>query len=309
MRLLALLFSAPLLLPVLASCGGSVVGVGSDAADGGSDGNSAGCPATPAAGGCSAEGLQCTYGCSFCSCRSGTWSCAAPGCYGGPEPDPVEGATCGTGGGGCCGPSNPSRIGEGRTFPCLNGVGTAVCQAIAGGGGRWHVTNACIVNAGSCSFTGDPSPQATSSYGACGEGVNITSPPATNCGGSGAAFEYVPQIDVAASRIELFTTPGKVAILDSDAACDKPGAVLFQGDLDGASATQTWRGAEIFPPLRLVAQHKYFMYQAPGAFGSMSCSISQKGVNVREYTGAPGGKWEGPFTGMTWMGRVVGTCP
>jgi hypothetical protein len=161
-----------------------------------------------------------------------------------------------------------------------------------------------------CTYGGDPSPSAVTSYGACGEGINITSPPATNCGGSGAAFEYVPTMDTVASRIELFTTPGIVALLDSDAACDKPGATLFEHDLDGANdSSQIWRGAEIFPPITLVANHKYFVYQNPGSHGGMACSVSQTGVEVREYTGELGGRWDGPFSGLAWMARVVGTCP
>jgi hypothetical protein len=305
------------LLPIAASCGGSVVSIPSDTADPDAstdapfDANAATCPVAAPSGSCRDEGLQCRYGgCFFCSCQSGTWSCVAPGCAGGPEPEPVEGAVCGTGGGGCCGPSNPSHVGDTRTFACPNGgQGTAVCKAAAGGAGTWHVTATCPVVAGTCSFSGDPSPQATSSYGACGEGVNITSPPSVDCGGAGAAFEYVPLTDVAATRIELSTTPGTVAILDSDASCDKPGATLFQGDLDGAGSAIQWRGADIFPPLHLAAHHKYFMFQAPGKYGSMACSVAQKGVQVREYTGAPGGPWQGPFGGLNWMWRVVGACP
>jgi hypothetical protein len=278
MRSAHLLLFATALLPIAASCGGQFAGV-SDDADASSD------------------------------ARADSSSDACAGCVAWREPDPLEGVRCGADQG-CCAAANASRVGETRAFACLQGAkGTAVCQPAPGGAGTWHVTVPCPVLAGACGFAGDPSPKAVTSYGACGEGVNITSAPATNCGGAGAAFEYVPVTDVTASRIELSTTPGKVALLDSDGACDKPGAVLFQGDLDGAGSAIAWRGAEIFPPIQLRAQHKYFLFQAPGAFGSMACSVSQSGVMVREYTGPLGGPWQGPFSGSAWMGRVVGVCP
>ena len=284
MRLLATSVLAPLLLALASACGGAVA----QSLDG---------PADEASTDAGADAIVPN-------------SCEGVACPARVEPAPVNGAPCGTTQG-CCAASNASHLGEARGFACGNGAqGTAVCRpSSGGGGGAWAVTSPCPVNGGACGYAGDPSPKAVTSYGTCGEGVNITSPPATNCGGAGAAFEYVPQSDVLATRIELFTTPGVVALLDSDGACDKPGALLFRHDLDGASPAIGWRGADVYPPIALKAQHKYFLHMAPGANGSIACSVSQSGVNVREYTGAPGGRWEGPFSGLAWMGRVVGVCP
>lgn len=298
--------------PALA-CGGTVIGIGDSnggtSADAGQKESAPACPTSTPSGSCSAPGLSCKLGCTSCECKSGQWRCSVPPCSSAEEP-PVEGAPCGNSAG-CCATS--SAVGATRRFMCEEGgSGVAVCQSVAGGGGRWHITSPCPVTVnvgGACTYANDPSPQATSSYGACGEGVNITSAPATNCSGVGAAFEYVPRTDVLASRLELFTTPGIVGLYDSDASCDKPGAELFKADMDGVSNVQGWRGADIFPPIPLKGGHKYFLFQAPGAHGSMACSTSVAGTRVREYTVAPGGKWDGPFTGMTWMGRVVGTCP
>jgi hypothetical protein len=155
-----------------------------------------------------------------------------------------------------------------------------------------------------CGFEGDPSPQATSSYGACGEGVNITSPPSDNCAGVGAAFEYVPQSDVLVERLELHTQQGVVALLDSD--CEKPGKVLFLQPLQNPGAPTAWRGADVFPPIKVLAHHRYFIYGAP----SQPCSAAVKGVEVREFTApGPNGPWEGPFGGIAWSARILGVCP
>ena len=155
-----------------------------------------------------------------------------------------------------------------------------------------------------CDFDGDPSPLATSSYGACGEGVNITSPPTANCGGTGAAFEYVPQTDVVVERLELHTQEGVVALLDSD--CERPGKVLFLAPLQDPGAPTDWRGADVVPPIKVLAHHRYFIYGAP----AHPCSAALSGVEVREFTApGPNGPWEGPFGGIAWSARVVGRCP
>ena len=155
----------------------------------------------------------------------------------------------------------------------------------------------------SCGFEGDPSPAATSPYGGCGEGVNITSPPADNCSGSGAAFEYVPQTNVVVTRLELHTQQGVVGLLDSD--CAKPGKVLFLGSLANPGAPTDWRGADVNPPIKLLAKHRYFIYGAP----AQPCSSSVKGVEVREFTApGPNGPWEGPFGGIVWSARIAGAC-
>jgi hypothetical protein len=284
MRALAMLVLPPLLLALASACGGAVAQSleGPPPDDGGTD-------AAPPV----------------------NQNCGANSCPGYVEAAPAAGGLCGTADS-CCPAGNASHVGETRSFSCPNrALGTAVCRPSPGGGaGTWAVTSACPVSTGgACTYAGDPSPKAVTSYGTCGEGVNITSAPATDCGGAGAAFEYVPQTDTLATRIELFTTPGVVALLDSDAACDKPGALLFQQALDGASDQIGWRGADVYPPIALKAQHKYFLHMAPGASGSIACSVAESGVFVREYTGHPGGPWEGPFSGLAWMGRVVGVCP
>ena len=168
-----------------------------------------------------------------------------------------------------------------------------------------------VDSGGTCSYQGDPSPSAVQSYGACGEGVNIASPPSDNCGGIGAAFEYVPQTFVTVERIELHTDAAIVGLLDSDAQCDRPGKVLFLAELDSSGTTPDWRGAFVNPPISLEPQHKYFVYQgrAKGQ-PSTTCSIATSGVDVREYT-APdvNGPWDGPFGGLAWSARIDGLCP
>lgn len=162
-----------------------------------------------------------------------------------------------------------------------------------------------------CSFDGDPSQTAVQSFGACGEGINIASPPTNDCGGLGAAFEYVPYEDVVVDRIELHTDAAVVGLLDSDPACNEPGAVLFVGPLDSSGATADWRGASVFPSITVHANHKYFVWQAPAANqGSTLCSAATSGVDVREYTApGPDGPWDGPFGGIAWSARLDGVCP
>jgi len=157
-----------------------------------------------------------------------------------------------------------------------------------------------------CGFDQDPSPGATSSYGACGEGVNITSPPADNVAGAGAAFEYVPQTDIVIERIELHTTGGSVGLLDSD--CEQPGTVLFYGPLE-TSATPAWVGADVFPVIPVKAGHRYFIYEKTDSSGADSAATG--GVYTREYTTPNGvnGPWGGPFDGIFWSARLDGVCP
>ena len=131
----------------LAACGGSFVGVGdtspgSDGSasdgtapgDGGAaDGNPPGCPSSQPQGTCSGP-LNCSYGCTFCTCAGGSWSCSAPGCYGGCSPTPPkDGASCG----GCCGPS----VGMTCEYACPGDAGTlqATCVGLGGTSGTWKV--------------------------------------------------------------------------------------------------------------------------------------------------------------------------
>jgi hypothetical protein len=162
-------------------------------------------------------------------------------------------------------------------------------------------------DAGDCGFDQDPSPQATSGYGACGEAINITSPPTDNVSGAGAAFEYVPETDVVVGRIELHTTGGSVGLLDSD--CDLPAKVLFYGPLP-TSPTPAWLGADVFPPVTVKAGHRYFVYEST-AGGSGEDSAATSGVEVREYTTPNGvnGPWGGPFGGIAWSAHLIGVCP
>jgi hypothetical protein len=95
----------------------------------------AACPPQQPSGACEQTGLQCSYGCEFCSCQGGGWYCAAPGCAGGclGGSPPQEGATCG----GCCGP----QVGMTCTFDCAGDAGSvsATCEAP----GSWHLQSAC----------------------------------------------------------------------------------------------------------------------------------------------------------------------
>ncbi len=162
------------------------------------------------------------------------------------------------------------------------------------------------VDAAPCGFQGDPSPAGVSSYGACGEGVNVTAPPSLKVHGAGAAFEYVPQVDVVVERIELHTRGGFVGLLDSD--CELPGKVLFYGPLE-TSATPTWVGAYVTPPITVKAGHRYFVYQKTPPTGEDSASTG--GAFVREYTtsNGPNGPWGGPSSGIYWSARLLGVCP
>jgi len=174
-----------------------------------------------------------------------------------------------------------------------------------------HDVHVSIDSGGECSFDDDPSPSAVQSYGACGDGVNISSPPANNCAGLGAAFEYVPEIDVAIERIELHTDAATIGFLDSDPACDRPGKVLFLGQTDTQGTTLGWRGAFVNPVIGVKAGHKYFVWQGPAqGQTNTACSIAETGVEVREYTAPdPNGPWDGPFSGLPWTARLDGLCP
>jgi len=71
-------------------------------------------------------------------------------------------------------------------------------------------------------FTNDPTPQATTDLGtACDEGENTSTPPTNTCGTVGVAWEWVPDHDMAVSRLELWTQGGNqvafVALGSSDA--------------------------------------------------------------------------------------------
>lgn len=193
-----------------------------------------------------------------------------------------------------------------RDTPVDGGV-NEVDAAIADTGHDVHVAD----SGSACSYEGDPSPGAVQSYGACGDGVNIAAPPSNTCGGEGAAFEYVPEIDVAIERIELHTEAATIGLLDSDPECDRPGAVLFLAQADSEGATLDWRGAFVNPPIGVKAGHKYFVYQAPAnGHSSTACSVAQSGVDVREYTSpGPNGPWAGPFGGLAWSARLDGVCP
>jgi hypothetical protein len=160
-----------------------------------------------------------------------------------------------------------------------------------------------------CASGEDPSASATSSFGACGEGVNITTAPSDNCGGAGAAFEYIPDVDVLIDRIELHTNAAVVGLLDSD--CDLPGKTLFLAELDTAGTNNAWRGADVYPQITVKAKHKYFVWQAiASGHDDTHCSIATTGVMVREYTApSASGPWSGPFSGLAWSARLDGVCP
>jgi len=161
------------------------------------------------------------------------------------------------------------------------------------------VTNACD------DFTNDPTPQATTDLGtACDEGENTTSPPTTGCGTSGVAWEWVPDHDMAVSRIELWTEGGnQVAFYGDDNG--HPGAQLFLGSTGGPDFDPPmWRGADVNPPIAVRGCHRYYLHQVL-SHGS-ACSWSVGGIDVREYWN-DGNGWQGPFPGH-WMARVRGAC-
>ena len=158
-----------------------------------------------------------------------------------------------------------------------------------------------------CGFDGDPSPPGTHPYGICGEGVNTDYPPTMNCGGTSEAFEYVPQKTFAVARIELFTNRNvAVALLDSD--CEKPGTLIYEGTLDGPPSGAQWRGINPTNPITVIANHRYFIWMDPASGGTM-CSAAANGAFVREYTSQnASGPWDGPYSGIYWMARLIGKC-
>jgi hypothetical protein len=154
-------------------------------------------------------------------------------------------------------------------------------------------------------FTDDPTPQATTDLGtACDEGENTSSPPATGCSTVGVAWEWVPDHDMAVSRLELWTQGGnQVAFYADDNG--RPGTRLFLGDTGGDhDPSSAWRGADVNPPIPVRACHRYYLHQI--LLNGFACSWSSGGIDVREYT-VNGNGWDGPFPGH-WMARVRGAC-
>ena len=155
-------------------------------------------------------------------------------------------------------------------------------------------------------FTGDPTPQATTDLGtACDEGENTPSTTPTNgCTTVGVAWEWVPDHDMAVSRLELWTQGGnQVAFYADDDG--HPGTRLFVGDTGGPDFDPpTWRGADVNPPIPVKGCHRYYLHQIL-THGS-ACSWAEDGIDVREYTN-DGNGWDGPFPGH-WMARVRGAC-
>jgi len=155
-------------------------------------------------------------------------------------------------------------------------------------------------------FTDDPTPQATSDLGtACDEGENTSTPPSDGCGTVGVAWEWVPDHDMAVSRLELWTEGGnQVAFYADDNG--RPGTRLFIGDTGGPDFDPpTWRGADVNPPISVKGCHRYYLHQVLTHGGA--CSWSVGGIDVREYTVNNQNGWDGPFPG-DWMARVRGAC-
>jgi hypothetical protein len=156
-------------------------------------------------------------------------------------------------------------------------------------------------------FTDDPTPRATSDLGtACDEGENTTSPPASGCSTVGVAWEWVPDHDMAVSRLELWTQGGNQVAFYADEN-GRPGTRLFLGDTGGADFdAPTWRGADVTPPIPVNACHRYYLHQI--LTHGNACSWSENGISVREYTvNSNNNGWDGPFPG-NWMARVRGAC-
>jgi hypothetical protein len=154
----------------------------------------------------------------------------------------------------------------------------------------------------------DPSPNATIDLaGSCSEGQNTAAPIDTNCGGVSVAWEYVPKHDLDVTRIELNDTGGGVALYDSD--CDMPGAKLFEGSVP-SGGPRSWRGADVSPPIRIVAGHRYFIEQITPPEGDV-CSVATDGVAQRQFNtpGFCGPGWGGPYIWLNWTAHILGNCP
>jgi len=145
---------------------------------------------------------------------------------------------------------------------------------------------------------------ATEAAGACcGDEQNTDYPTDTNCSGTTIAWQYVPSCDFAVARIELHKTGGTVALLDS-APGGEPGATIWQGDLPSSPTGEpAWNGADVVPPIPLVAGHVYYLEESPG-----TCSIAKSGVPYTYYGLQGDGSWSGPWQQHAWTSHVIGTC-
>jgi hypothetical protein len=137
----------------------------------------------------------------------------------------------------------------------------------------------------------------------CLDEQNTDYPPDTNCGGTTIAWQYVPSCTIAVARIELHKNGGTVALLDS-APDGSPGATLWSGALSGdPSATVTWNGADVVPPIPLAAGHVYYLEESEG-----TCSIATDGVEYPYYGLSGSSTWDGPFQWHPWTSHVIGAC-
>lgn len=130
-------------------------------------------------------------------------------------------------------------------------------------------------------------------------------PTSNNCSGSNrwSAWEYIAGCSISIARLELHTNDGSVALLGDDG--DRPGRVLFQGAL-GPPDADGWRGADVVPPITVVAGERYWLAQS-----GVQCSIAAAGTMFPYYNSTHdlAGPWEGPVVWLTWSAHVIGTCP
>jgi hypothetical protein len=137
----------------------------------------------------------------------------------------------------------------------------------------------------------------------CGDEVNDY-PPILTCDqvGNWIAFEYVPDCDYVLARIELHTNQGTVALLADNAG--QPGAILFQGTLDGTVGT-AWRGADT-PSIALTGGQTYWVVQDAGP-----CSVTNLGTFQNSWSSINGGlagPWTGPWNFWQYTAHLIGDC-
>jgi hypothetical protein len=137
--------------------------------------------------------------------------------------------------------------------------------------------------------------------GACDEGLNASYLP-SGCRTSASgwlASPYRPRRDIRVDQIQIHTTSGAVAILDSGPG---PGTLLFEATV-GTSKSPVWLAVDVSPPLSLTGGNLYYL-----AFQGADCSQASGGPPVTEYASSSlAGPWMVTGTGA-WLARVIGTC-
>jgi hypothetical protein len=200
--------------------------------------------------------------------------------------------------------------GEQRSAGVTSNHGLAPGDAGARFDGRDQALDATGAGHVACAVTEkDRSFAATDPLGACSEGQNTDHRPGDEGVTSGVAWEYVPAHDIDVTRLELVVSGGGVALFDSDG--DHPGEKLFEGAFTGGA--WQWRGVDVDPPIHLLACHPYYIEQDAPADGGDYVSATAGGTQERQFD-PPGfapdpAAWQGPYFGVAWTARIIGTCP